>query len=174
MKQTAIYTVFKKIVIVLGFCIIPSASPVFAQNDQATTLLEVQALRQEVAELRDMVERQQYEMRQLQSNIADSKPSPANTASNIVSGNAPRATLNNGATANTATNRVASPNSSTQLSTNSTVQSPGLNYQSGTGRLSVPSQGQTGLQQGQTALQQGQTALQQGQTKLSERSGQSS
>jgi len=63
MKKTATLNVFKKIIFIFGFFISSSANPLFAQSssNQATTLLELQALRQEVAELRDMVERQQYE-----------------------------------------------------------------------------------------------------------------
>ena len=140
MKQTAILTAFKKIVIVLGFCLIPSTSPVFAQNNnQATTLLEIQALRQEVAELRDMVERQQYEMRQLKSGLQSSeakKPSPAaaNTAATQSQSNAVANIIGG--------NTTLAPSSTP--SGNTTQVPSSLNYQSGTGRLSVPAPGQSG------------------------------
>ena len=143
MKQTATLTVLKKITFVFGFFITSSVSPLWAQsnNNQVTTLLELQALRQEVAELRDMVERQQYEMRKLQNDIkknstakttssaTNAVPTPAqsNVVSNIINGNARNQTLPSN-TAQTSTDQTATP----------------LNYQSG-GRLSVPAQGQGGV-----------------------------
>lgn len=57
-----------------------SAAPIFnsvhAQqaHNQTSLLLEVQNLRQEIAQLRDMVERQQFQMRKLQGQLAKQAP----------------------------------------------------------------------------------------------------
>jgi len=57
----------KTATLLIGCCVALSGTPLYAQvGSQANTLLEVQALRQEVAQLRDMVERQQYELRKMQ------------------------------------------------------------------------------------------------------------
>jgi tol-pal system protein YbgF len=60
---------FKLVVMTVGVAL--SATPFFnsaiaqQSNNQANLMLEVQSLRQEIAQLRDMVERQQFEMRKL-------------------------------------------------------------------------------------------------------------
>ena len=65
----AINEMKKNISIVALFFISATSVSAQSQNSQTTTLLEVQALRQEVAELRDMVERQQYELRKMQREL---------------------------------------------------------------------------------------------------------
>lgn len=62
-----------------------SVAPIFSVasaqgNSQAQTLLEMQALRREISELRDMVERQQYQLRKLQRATGNSQaaaPTPS-------------------------------------------------------------------------------------------------
>ena len=57
----------KTATLLIGCCVALSGTPLYAQaGSQVNTLLEVQALRQEVAQLRDMVERQQYELGKMQ------------------------------------------------------------------------------------------------------------
>jgi len=60
----------KLVIIKVGvaLCVAPFFSVALAQqgNTQTQLLLELQAMRQEIAELRDMVERQQYQLRKLQ------------------------------------------------------------------------------------------------------------
>lgn len=58
----------KKTVIGIGVALCVAPFFVSAQsNDSSRMLLEMQSMRQEIAELRDMVERQQYELRKLQN-----------------------------------------------------------------------------------------------------------
>jgi len=66
----------KKAALAVAFSLTSLSSPLHAQvsGNQANTLFEMQALRQEVAELRDMVERQQYELRKMQRSLQESKP----------------------------------------------------------------------------------------------------
>jgi len=60
----------------VALCVTPIFSMVSAQqgNSQAQMLFEMQALRQEISELRDMVERQQYEIRKLKRASTTSSP----------------------------------------------------------------------------------------------------
>jgi len=60
-----------KLVIKVGVVLLIGAAPIFSvahaqQNSQARMLLEFQEMRQEIAELRDMIERQQYQIRKMQ------------------------------------------------------------------------------------------------------------
>lgn len=59
----------KLVVMTVGvaFSVAPIFNSAFAQhrNNQASLMLEVQSMRQEIAQLRDMVERQQFEMRKV-------------------------------------------------------------------------------------------------------------
>ncbi len=67
------------------FCTIPTfASSVSAQevNNQARLLLELQSMRQEIAELRDMVERQQYELQRMQRSMQSNNSPQALGANN--------------------------------------------------------------------------------------------
>lgn len=77
----------KSVVIMVGVAL--SATPIFnsalaqQSNNQASLMLEVQSLRQEIAQLRDMVERQQFEMRKLkrqQTEMQKALSVPANPA----------------------------------------------------------------------------------------------
>jgi len=144
MKQTTTLTVFKKIIVVFGVCVIPSTGPVFAQsnNNQATTLLEIQALRQEVAELRDMVERQQYQMRQLKNDLETSASEPKSSSAAVNTANtlAPTPTQSNAVSSIINGNTTTGGSTASVAAAPNTVQTqPSLNYQSGTGRLSVSS-----------------------------------
>ena len=85
MKNNFAINEMKKIISIVALFFISSTSvSAQSQNSQTTTLLEVQALRQEVAELRDMVERQQYELRKMQRELKSSA-SKANTQPPVVS-----------------------------------------------------------------------------------------
>lgn len=77
----------KSVVIMVGVAL--SATPIFnsaiaqQSSTQASLMLEVQSLRQEIAQLRDMVERQQFEMRKLkrqQTEMQKALSAPANPA----------------------------------------------------------------------------------------------
>jgi len=64
----------------LGLVIIaiPATSPLLAQSNDSRMLLEVQAMRQEIAELRDLVERQEYELSKLKRGLQTSTGSVPN------------------------------------------------------------------------------------------------
>jgi len=71
----AVLRLLRIIVIGVALCATPIFNSVYAQtygkqSNQASLLLEIQTLRQEIAELRDMVERQQFQMRKLQRQMA--------------------------------------------------------------------------------------------------------
>lgn len=78
MRQTKLSVVLIKIASMVGvaLCVIPFFTSVQAQSSsgQAQMLLEMQALRQEVAELRDMVERQQFALKKLQRQLQSKQP----------------------------------------------------------------------------------------------------
>ncbi|NND00744.1 MAG: hypothetical protein HKN85_11240, partial [Gammaproteobacteria bacterium] len=67
-----------------------SVAPIFSSawaqqsNQQANLLMEMQALRSEIAELRDMVERQQYQIRQMQrvAPAGTTQPTPGSVTNN--------------------------------------------------------------------------------------------
>jgi len=73
MRQTTLSVILARIAPIVGvaLCVIPFFASAQAQtaNGQTQLLLEMQALKQEVAQLRDMVERQQFEMRKLQRQL---------------------------------------------------------------------------------------------------------
>ena len=52
-------------------------------TDAATTLLEIQSLKDEIAGLRDLVERQQFEMRKLKQQVADQSQANAQSISQL-------------------------------------------------------------------------------------------
>ena len=72
----------KKIVLSIGAAIIvaPIFSSALAQNQQTQTLLEMQALRDEVGQLRDMIERQGYTIRQLERRLEQGQPSSSDNS----------------------------------------------------------------------------------------------
>jgi len=83
MKNKILSVIDIKVTIVIGVAL--CATPFFASaqaqnstNTQAQTLLEIQQLRQEVGQLRDMVERQQYQMRKLQRALNGAQRNGAN------------------------------------------------------------------------------------------------
>ena len=63
----------KAFIIGATLSVAPIFSPVWAQSstDQASLLREMQAMRLEIAELRDMIERQQFELRKLQQALPE-------------------------------------------------------------------------------------------------------
>ena len=73
MRQVKLSSVVVKTAFMTGltFCVIPFFVSAHAQttNNQAQILFEMQAMREELAELRDMVERQQYDMRKVQAQL---------------------------------------------------------------------------------------------------------
>lgn len=73
MSQSKLSAVLFKTAFMSGltFLVIPFFTPAHAQtsNNQTQMLFEMQAMREEIAELRDMVERQQYEMRKIQQQL---------------------------------------------------------------------------------------------------------
>ena len=79
MKQVKFSMVFSKATLMIGitFCAIPFFGSAYAQTSgsQTQVLLEMQSMRQEIAELRDMVERQQYELRKMQRELQSSNTS---------------------------------------------------------------------------------------------------
>ena len=113
----------KTATLLIGCCVALSGTPLYAQvGSQANTLLEVQALRQEVAQLRDMVERQQYELgkmqRLLQKEGAVTKINPQSippVSSNSINSQSPSTLvtneyqLDNGALNNTLTEPLSAP-----------------------------------------------------------------
>ena len=90
MKNNFAINEMKKIISIVALFFISSTSvSAQSQNSQTTTLLEVQALRQEVAELRDMVERQQYELRKMQRELKKTASKPTVTPSIVKQQQAP-------------------------------------------------------------------------------------
>ena len=72
--QNTIMRLHKKVVLTVGVAL--SVAPIFSSlhaqqsTDQARMLLEMQAVQREIASLRDMVERQSFEIRKLKSTLA--------------------------------------------------------------------------------------------------------
>ena len=135
-KQSRKLLTVKKVVVVFGIFMISSFKPIFAQtnSNQATTLLEIQALREEVAELRDLVERQQYELRKIQSQVKDG--GQAQPQSNRVVNSTPNLSTTNTSNVLSGVDSTASVPQSAQSQTNSSQ----IQFQSDTGRLQIPSQ----------------------------------
>ncbi|MBX2847845.1 MAG: tol-pal system protein YbgF [Acidiferrobacterales bacterium] len=67
---------------------VPSAVQAQQGTSQSQMLFEMQAMRQEIAELRDMVERQAYQLRQLQNSSSQGAQGPS-TNPNVVVNNRP-------------------------------------------------------------------------------------
>ena len=65
----------------VSLCGTPIFNSAHAQTstDAATTLLEIQSLKDEIAGLRDQVERQQFEMRKLKQQVADQSQATLNS-----------------------------------------------------------------------------------------------
>ena len=89
MRQSKLSVVSSKIAFMAGMtlCVIPFFGSVHAQSSssQAQVLFEMQELRQEIAQLRDMVERQQYELRKVKQelqtkSVTQSIPSASNSS----------------------------------------------------------------------------------------------
>ena len=135
-KQSRKLLTVKKVVVVFGIFMISSFKPIFAQtnSNQATTLLEIQALREEVAELRDLVERQQYELRKIQSQVKDG--GQAQPQSNRVVNSTPNLSTTNTSNVLSGVDSTTSVPQSAQSQTDSSQ----IQFQSGTGRLQIPSQ----------------------------------
>lgn len=78
MRQSNKSAIVFKIALIVGgaLCVVPFFGSVQAQTSQSqsSTFLEIQELRSEVAQLRDMIERQQYELRKMQRAIKQIAP----------------------------------------------------------------------------------------------------
>ena len=86
-EKAAIKSIVTIMVITLSFSVVNSAK---AQSGSAQVLLEMQAMRAEIADLRDMVERQQFELKKLQRRNDELAAAQAETKANLEAQSAAR------------------------------------------------------------------------------------